>query len=65
MKDLGVKAWLALAVLARLGPHHALSRRARSALLERRMGGGPTAEKRPAQRLIMWCTSIGFVALLV
>jgi protein-S-isoprenylcysteine O-methyltransferase Ste14 len=35
------------------------------ALLERRMRGGPTAEKRPAQRLIMLCTSIGFVALLV
>jgi protein-S-isoprenylcysteine O-methyltransferase Ste14 len=35
------------------------------ALLERRMSGGPTAEKRPAQRLIMLCTSIGFVALLV
>jgi len=35
------------------------------ALLQRRMGGGPTAEKRPAQKLIMWCTSIGFVALLV
>jgi protein-S-isoprenylcysteine O-methyltransferase Ste14 len=35
------------------------------ALLERRMRGGPTAEKRPAQRLIMLCTSIGFIALLV
>ena len=35
------------------------------ALLQRRMGGGPTAEKRPAQKLIMWCTSISFVALLV
>jgi protein-S-isoprenylcysteine O-methyltransferase Ste14 len=35
------------------------------ALLQRRMGGGPTGEKRPAQKLIMWCTSIGFVALLV
>jgi protein-S-isoprenylcysteine O-methyltransferase Ste14 len=35
------------------------------ALLERRMSGGPMAEKRPAQRLIMLCTSIGFVALLV
>lgn len=34
-------------------------------LLERRMKGGPTAEKRPAQRLIMLCTSIGFIALLV
>ena len=35
------------------------------ALLERRLRGGPTAEKRPAQRLIMLCTSIGFLALLV
>lgn len=35
------------------------------ALLERRMRGGPAAEKRPAQRIIMLCTSIGFIALLV
>jgi protein-S-isoprenylcysteine O-methyltransferase Ste14 len=35
------------------------------ALLERRMRAGPTAEKRPAQRGIMLCTSIGFIALLV
>jgi protein-S-isoprenylcysteine O-methyltransferase Ste14 len=35
------------------------------ALLERRMRGGPTAERRPAQRLIMLCTSVGFVGLLV
>jgi len=35
------------------------------ALLERRMSGGPTAEKRPVQKLIMLCTSIGFIALLV
>ena len=35
------------------------------ALLERRMRGGPTAEKQPAQRLTMLCTSIGFIALLV
>jgi protein-S-isoprenylcysteine O-methyltransferase Ste14 len=35
------------------------------ALLERRMSGGPTAEKRPTQRFIMLCTSIGFIALLV
>jgi protein-S-isoprenylcysteine O-methyltransferase Ste14 len=35
------------------------------ALLERRMSGGPMAEKRPAQKLIMLCTSIGFIALLV
>ena len=35
------------------------------ALLERRMGGGPTAEKRPAQKIIMLFTSLGFIALLV
>jgi len=35
------------------------------ALLERRIRGGPTAERRPAQRVIMLCTSIAFVALLV
>jgi len=35
------------------------------ALLERRMSGGPMAEKRPAQKLIMLCTSIGFMALLI
>ena len=35
------------------------------ALLERRMRGGPTAEKRPVQKFIMLCTSIGFIALLV
>jgi protein-S-isoprenylcysteine O-methyltransferase Ste14 len=34
------------------------------ALLERRMRGGPTAEKRPAQKVIMLCASIGFIALL-
>ncbi len=35
------------------------------ALLERRMHGGPTGEKRPAQKMIMWFTSVGFAALLV
>jgi protein-S-isoprenylcysteine O-methyltransferase Ste14 len=35
------------------------------ALLGRRMRGGPTAEKRPVQKFIMLCTSIGFIALLV
>ncbi|HEX4996809.1 MAG TPA: isoprenylcysteine carboxylmethyltransferase family protein [Terriglobia bacterium] len=34
-------------------------------LLRRRMRGGPTAEKRPAQRWIMFFVSIGFVGLLV
>jgi len=35
------------------------------ALLERRMTGGPTGEKRPVQKFIMLWTSIGFIALLV
>jgi protein-S-isoprenylcysteine O-methyltransferase Ste14 len=34
------------------------------ALLERRMRGGPMAEKRPAQKVIMLGASIGFIALL-
>jgi len=35
------------------------------ALLKRRMRGGPAAEKRTKQKLIMFFTSIGFIALLV
>jgi protein-S-isoprenylcysteine O-methyltransferase Ste14 len=35
------------------------------ALLERRMRGGPTAEKRATQKLIMLFVSVAFVALLV
>jgi len=35
------------------------------ALLERRMRGGPSAEKQPTQKFIMLCTSLGFIALLV
>ena len=35
------------------------------ALLARRLRGGPTEEQRPAQKLIMLFTSIGFIALLV
>jgi protein-S-isoprenylcysteine O-methyltransferase Ste14 len=35
------------------------------ALLERRMSGGPMAEKQPVQKLIMLCVSVGFIALLV
>jgi len=35
------------------------------ALLERRMSGGPTAEKQPAQKFIMLCASLGFMVLLV
>jgi protein-S-isoprenylcysteine O-methyltransferase Ste14 len=35
------------------------------ALLARRMSGGPFAEKETAQRIIMWLTSAGFIALIV
>ena len=35
------------------------------ALLQRRMSGGPTAEKQPTQKFIMLCASLGFIALLV
>ena len=34
-------------------------------LLARRMSGGPSAEKLPAQKIIMSLTSLGFVGLLV
>jgi protein-S-isoprenylcysteine O-methyltransferase Ste14 len=34
-------------------------------LLERRLHGGPTAEKRPAQKAVMLFTSLGFIGLLV
>lgn len=92
-KNLGVRAWFALAILAAAmglllfvpaGTVHywqawvylsifvgasALTTlyllRRDPALLERRMSGGPTAEKRPAQQLIMLALSLGFIALLV
>jgi protein-S-isoprenylcysteine O-methyltransferase Ste14 len=35
------------------------------ALLERRMQGGPIAESRPAQKVIMLVVSIGFIGLLI
>jgi protein-S-isoprenylcysteine O-methyltransferase Ste14 len=35
------------------------------ALLERRISGGPTAEKQRTQKFIMLCASLGFIALLV
>jgi protein-S-isoprenylcysteine O-methyltransferase Ste14 len=48
-------SWLTTVYLARHDP----------ALLERRMHGGPTAEKEPRQRVIMLGASLGFIALLV
>ncbi|MBV9532095.1 MAG: isoprenylcysteine carboxylmethyltransferase family protein [Bradyrhizobium sp.] len=35
------------------------------ALLARRMRGGPFAEKEPAQKIIIWPISLGFIALIV
>jgi len=35
------------------------------ALLERRMRGGPTAEKEPAQKIIMLAATLGFAGILV
>ena len=35
------------------------------ALLERRMAGGPTAEHRPVQKVIMWLASAAYIAMLV
>jgi protein-S-isoprenylcysteine O-methyltransferase Ste14 len=34
-------------------------------LLQRRMRGGPAAEKEASQKIIMWFTSLGFIGLLV
>src|SRR4029453_3788643 len=93
MRNLGTRAWFALAILSVVmglllfisaGTVHywqgwvylsiftgasALTTlylmRTDRALLERRMSGGPTAEKRPVQKFIMLCTSIAFIALLL
>ncbi len=60
------QAWVYLAIFtgASLLTTLYLSRK-NPALLKRRMRGGPTAEKRGTQKLIMLFTSIGFIALLV
>ena len=60
------QAWVYLAIFSGASVLTTLYlMRADPALLERRMSGGPTAEKRPVQKFIMLCTSIGFIALLV
>ena len=59
-------AWVYLAMFSGLSA--ALTRdlmRRDPALLERRMKGGPTAEQRPQQKIIMAACSVGFIALLV
>jgi protein-S-isoprenylcysteine O-methyltransferase Ste14 len=59
------QAWLYLSIFTGAsGLTTAYLLRRDPALLERRMRGGPTAEKRPVQKIIMLATSIGFLALL-
>jgi protein-S-isoprenylcysteine O-methyltransferase Ste14 len=59
------EAWVYLAIFTGASglTTRYLSRRD-PALLERRMRGGPTAEKRPAQQVIMLGASLGFIAVL-
>ena len=60
------QAWAYLAIFTAASTVISLDLMRRDrALLERRMRGGPTAEKRPAQRLIMLGVSVAFTALLV
>ena len=60
------QAWVYLAIFAGVSALTTLDLiRTDQALLERRMRGGPTAEKQPTQKVIMLSMSIGFIALLV
>jgi protein-S-isoprenylcysteine O-methyltransferase Ste14 len=60
------QAWIFLAVyfVASLAVTFDLAQRDPQ-LLERRMGGGPFAEKETTQKIIMSLTSLGFIALIV
>jgi len=60
------QAWVYLAVFlgaASLITRHLMKRD--PALLRRRMSGGPTAEREPAQRTIMLFASLAFISMLV
>jgi protein-S-isoprenylcysteine O-methyltransferase Ste14 len=60
------QAWVYLAIFSGVSALTTLDLiRTDQALLERRMRGGPTAEKQPMQKVIMLGMSIGFIALLV
>jgi protein-S-isoprenylcysteine O-methyltransferase Ste14 len=60
------QGWVYLAIFATASAVTTLDLIKRDpALLERRMAGGPTAEQRAAQKVIMAFTSAGFIALLV
>jgi protein-S-isoprenylcysteine O-methyltransferase Ste14 len=60
------QAWLCLAVYFACSIALTLFMHAKDrALLERRMRGGPLAEKEPMQRLIMSVASVGFAGLII
>src|ERR1051325_656044 len=60
------QAWLFLAVYFASSVALSLDLMKRDpALFARRMSGGPTAEREPVQKIIMWFTSAGFIGLLV
>jgi protein-S-isoprenylcysteine O-methyltransferase Ste14 len=60
------QAWLFLAVYFACSIALTLFMYAKDrALLERRMRGGPLAEKEPMQRLIMSIASVGFAGLII
>src|SRR5262249_25003054 len=60
------QAWLYLGVFIGASVLHTLYLMKHDlALLQRRLKGGPTAEKERAQQIILLCTSIGVIALLV
>jgi hypothetical protein len=60
------QAWVYLAVFLGASVFHTLYLMKHDpALLQRRLKGGPTAEKERAQQIIMLFTSMGFIALLV
>jgi protein-S-isoprenylcysteine O-methyltransferase Ste14 len=56
------QAWIYLAIYASASAlTTAWLARYDLALLERRLYAGPTAEPRPAQKIVMWIASVGFV----
>jgi protein-S-isoprenylcysteine O-methyltransferase Ste14 len=60
------QGWLFLAVFFAVGFLHTLyGMKNDPALLERRLAGGPLAERRGTQRTIMFFVSLGFIGLLV
>jgi len=60
------QGWLFLAVFFASGVSHTLyGMKNDPALLERRLAGGPTAERSSTQRTIMLFISLGFIGLLV